>query len=194
MQKTHKVICLIDLLETEEGESFYNLLASNFSSINKDVESFLKEKAVQSVKLCTSSSYLIISKANPLDLLGYFSLATKMLTLKKSSLSKTSEKIISRFGYYDIDSDSYKVPAILIAQFGKNYNENSSSIEGADLMAITLKQVKTVLSFSSGKTVFLECEKKQGLVNFYKANGFSVLDNEVLSRDKKSLMQLYRLL
>ena len=194
MQKGHKVIRLVDLLETEEGENFYNLLVSNFSSKNKDVESFIKEKAVQSVKLCTSSSYLVISNDNPLDLLGYFSLATKMLSLKKNSLSKSSERIISRFGYYDTDSDSYKVPAILIAQFGKNYNENSASIDGTDLMAITLKQVKTVLSFSSGKTVFLECEKKQGLVDFYKANGFSILDNEVLSRDKKSLMQLYRLL
>ena len=194
MQKEHKVIRLVDLLETEEGENFYNLLASNFSSKNKDVETFIKEKAVQSVRLCTSSSYLVISNNNSLDLLGYFSLATKMLSLKKLSLSKTSEKIISRFGYYDADSESYKVPAILIAQFGKNYNKESASIVGSDLMAITLRQVKNVLSFSSGKTVFLECEKKQKLLDFYQANGFSVLDNEVLSRDKKSLMQLYRLL
>ena len=127
-------------------------------------------------------------------LVGYFSLAMKMLTLKKVSLSKSTEKVISRFGYYDEDSDSYKVPAILVAQFGRNFSANSSSIPGSELMAITLRQVKEVLSFLSGKTVFLECEKEQKLIDFYKSNGFSILDNEVLSKDKKELMQLYRLL
>ena len=192
MQNSHRVIRLVDLLEND-GESFYNFLASLFCSPNKDVERFLKEKAVQSVKLCTSSTYLVISNDKPLHLSGYFSLATKMLSLKKLSLSKSTERMISRFGYYDEDSDSYKIPAILIAHFGRNFNNTLSSISGFDLMAITLQQVKNILSFTSGKTVFLECEKKQKLIDFYKENGFSVLDNDVLSKDKKELIQLYRL-
>ena len=193
MSESHKVIRLVDLLETEDGELFYNVISSSFFSKNKDVEKFLKEKAVQSVKLCTSSTYLVISKENPNDLLGYFSLATKMLTLKKVSLSKSTERTISRYGYYDEDSDSYKIPAILIAQFGRNFNESSKSISGADLMGITLRQVKTVLSFSSGKTVFLECEKKRILIDFYSDKGFIALDNEVISKDSKELKQMYRL-
>ena len=193
MSESHKVIRLVDLLETEDGELFHNVISSCFFSKNKDVEKFLKEKAVQSVKLCTSSTYLVISKENPNDLLGYFSLATKMLTLKKVSLSKSTERTISRYGYYDEDSDSYKIPAILIAQFGRNFNESSKSISGADLMGITLRQVKTVLSFSSGKTVFLECEKKKILIDFYLDKGFIALDNEVISKDSKELKQMYRL-
>ena len=193
MLKNHKVIRLVDLLETEDGESFYKTLTANFSSTNKDVESFLKEKAVQSVKLCTSSTYLVISKDNPNDLLGYFSLATKVLTLKKLFLSKSTEKIIKRYGYYDDDSDSYKIPAILIAQFGKNYSEKSESIQGSILMSIALQQIKTILSFSSGKTAFLECEKKQALIEFYKNHNFIILDNEILSKNHKELIQMYRL-
>lgn len=46
----------------------------------------------------------------------------------------------------------------------------------------------------SGKTVFLECEKKQKLIDFYKDKGFIALDNEIISRNSKELMQLYRLL
>ena len=172
------------------------MTVSSFESPNKDVEKFLKLKSVQATKLNTATTYLVYRERNPveIDFVGYFSLAMKMLTLKKVSLSKSSEKIISRFGYYDEDSDSYKVPAVLLAQFGRNFNANSVSISGADLMAITLQQVKNALSFLSGKTVFLECEKKQKLIDFYKTNGFSVLDNEVLSKDKKELTQLYRLL
>ena len=54
------------------------------------------------------------------DLLGYFTLETKMLTLKQDSLSKTECKAISRFGYFDEDSLSYKLPAVLIAQFSRS--------------------------------------------------------------------------
>ena len=99
----------------------------------------------------------------------------KMLTLKKSSLSSSKEKVISRFGYYDEDSDSYNVPAILVAQFGRNFDDESASVFGNDLMTITLNQVKTALSCLSGKTVFLECEKEQKLVDFYEGSGFIAL-------------------
>ena len=61
-------------------------------------------------------------------------------------------------------------------------------------MAITLHQVQTILALLSGKTVFLESEKKQKLINFYIENGFTVLDNDVLSKNKKELIQLYKLL
>ena len=192
----YKIQRISELLAMENGEEYFNLTAQTFESPNKDVESFLKNKSVQATKLNTATTYLVYNERTPveIDLVGYFSLAMKMLTLKKVSLSKSTEKVISRFGYYDEDSDSYKVPAILVAQFGRNFSANSSSIPGSELMAITLRQVKEVLSFLSGKTVFLECEKEQKLIDFYKSNGFSIFDNEVLSKDKKELMQLYRLL
>ncbi len=195
-QTDYKIQRISELLAMENGEEYFNLTVSSFESPNKDVEKFLKTKSVQATKLNTATTYLVYREKGDveIDFVGYFSLAIKMLTLKKVSLSKSSEKIISRFGYYDEDSDSYKVPAVLVAQFGRNFDADSASISGADLMAITLQQVKNALSFLSGKTVFLECEKKQKLIDFYKTNGFSVLDNEVLSKEKKELTQLYRLL
>lgn len=192
----YKIQRLSELLAIENGERYFNAVVETFKSPNKDVEHFLKAKAVQATKLNTATTYLVYIErsAIEIDLVGYFSLAIKMLTLKKSSLSKSSQRIISRFGYYDDDSESYKIPAILVAQFGKNFSEASVSISGSDLMAITLHQVKNALSFLSGKTVFLESEKKEKLIDFYTENGFTVLDNEVLSKNKKELMQLYKLL
>ena len=192
----YKIQRLSELLAIENGERYFNAVVETFKSPNKDVEHFLKAKAVQATKLNTATTYLVYIErsASEIDLVGYFSLAIKMLTLKKSSLSKSSQRIISRFGYYDDDSESYKIPAILVAQFGKNFSEASVSISGSDLMAITLHQVKNALSFLSGKTVFLESEKKEKLIDFYTENGFTVLDNEVLSKNKKELMQLYKLL
>lgn len=192
----YKIQRLSELLAIENGEIYFNAVVETFKSPNKDVEHFLKTKAIQAAKLNTATTYLVYIErsAIEIDLVGYFSLAIKMLTLKKLSLSKSSQRIISRFGYYDNDSEAYKIPAILVAQFGKNFSEASVSISGSDLMAITLHQVKNALSFLSGKTVFLESEKKEKLIDFYTENGFTVLDNEVLSKNKKELMQLYKLL
>ena len=188
-----EVVCLADFLETSEDEEFFKNMSLTFSSINKDVERFLKEKAVQSTKLGTSSTYILIYKGQSPQILGYFTLASKILSLKQANLSKSSEKVIKRFGYYDDNSAAYHLPSILIAQLGRNFNENSHTISGTDLMAIALRYVKDILRRTSGKTVFLECEKKQKLVDFYADNGFTALDNEVLSKDSKELMQMYQL-
>ena len=116
-----------------------------------------------------------------------------MLTIKINSLSKNEQKQISRFGYYDDDSGSYKVPAILIAQFSRNFS-SKIRLNGSDLMDIVLKQVKNILNLTSGKTVFLECEKIKKLTDFYESQHFKFLDSEVLSKDNKELLQMYRLI
>lgn len=185
-----------EFLSMENGEEFIQSVTKNFNSPNSDVESFLRNKSIQATKLSTATTYLVYSKQSfpDIDLVGYFTLATKMLNLNRTVMSKSTEKIISRFGHYDEPAELYHIPAILIAQFGRNFNEECSSIFGKDLMALTLNQVKYIMSLSGGKIVFLECEKKQKLIDFYTANGFSILDKEVLSRDKKVMVQLYRLL
>ena len=100
-ENSFEIIHLFDLLAMDDGDSLFKLFADSFYSLNTDVEQFLKEKAIQSTKLNTSSTYLIVSTDKYIDLLGYFTLATKMLTVKQNILSKREEKIISNFGYYD---------------------------------------------------------------------------------------------
>ena len=55
MQKENsfEIIRLFDLLATEGGEIFFKSMSDVFSSINKDIVEFLKEKAIQSTKLNT---------------------------------------------------------------------------------------------------------------------------------------------
>lgn len=179
----------------EGGENAFESIASSFKSKNSDVELFFQQKAVQSTKLKTSATYIVYSFENRIfDVLGYFTLATKMLTLKRASLSKTECKEISRFGYFDEDSESYKLPAILIAQLSRNFNTESKSIKGSELMDIALSQVNDILSMTSGKTVFLECEQNKKIIQFYTDNHFLPLKNTVISKDNKKLTQLYRIL
>ena len=189
------IIRLYDLLAMDGGEGFFESVANSFSSKNADVEEFFRQKAVQATKLNTAATYLVISyEGKKFDLLGYFTLATKMLTLKQSSLSKTECKAISRFGYFDEDSLSYKLPAVLIAQFSRNFHEGSKSIGGSELMDIALDKIRDILHSTSGKAVFLECEQSEKIVGFYLRNGFQPLGNTVLSKDNKELTQLYMIL
>ena len=188
-------IRLFDLLAMDGGEQFFVSVANSFVSKNADVEQFFRKKSVQATKLNTAATYLVFSYENKkFDLLGYFTLATKMLTLKQSSLSKTECKAISRFGYFDEDSQSYKLPAVLIAQFSRNFNESSKSISGDELMDIALDKIRDILHSTSGKAVFLECEQSEKIVEFYTRHNFQPLGNTVLSKDNKELTQLYMIL
>ncbi len=157
-ENSFEIIHLFELLSVDGGESYFKKMADSFSSINKDVETFFKEKAAQSCKLNTSSTYIIVSTDRELEVLGYFTLATKMLTIKLSILTKSEQKAISRYGYYDEDSDSLKIPAILIAQLSRNFN-TSNALCGSDLMDIILKQVKNIFNLTSGKLFFLNVKE-----------------------------------
>ena len=192
-ENSFEIIHLFELLSVDGGESYFKKMADSFSSINKDVETFFKEKAAQSCKLNTSSTYIIVSTDRELEVLGYFTLATKMLTIKLSILTKSEQKVISRYGYYDEDSDSLKLPAILIAQLSRNFN-TSDALCGSDLMDIILKQVKNIFNLTSGKTVFLECERIKKLTDFYESQKFKFLDTNIFSKNNKELVQMYRLI
>ena len=194
-ENNYSVIRLFNLLAIDGGEKYFTSIANSFESKNVDVKKFLRQKAVISTKLNTASTYLVVSyENNTIDILGYFSLATKMLTLKQSALTKTERRIISRFGYFDEESASFKLPAILIAQFIRNFNKNSKSIKGSNLMKIVLKQVKDIQHLTSGKTIFLECEQNKKIIDFYTECGFQMLDSTVITKDKKTLVQLYMIL
>lgn len=187
------VTLLSDFYSASGDENLCTTLTSLFESPNKDVESFLKTKAVQSAKLYTSSTYLVYALKKAVDLLGYFTLAIKTLTIKRSDLTtKAQEKLIKQFASFDPDSESYKLPAILIAQFGRNFSKKSASINGAELMNLALEYIYKVFTLSSGKTVFLECEKKEKLIRFYEDRGFFMLNNSIHSKDKKELIQMFR--
>lgn len=114
---------LDEILALSDGELFFSLLTDSFSSINPDVESFLKSKAIQSTKLRTSVTYLISKDISDkeIDLVGYFTLATKILRIPKNGLSKSEQKILNLYFHFDETNQTFNCPAILIAQFGKNF-------------------------------------------------------------------------
>ncbi len=185
---------LSNILKSTDGELLFALLSDSFISKNKDVEAFLKEKSCQSSKLYTSATYLVYNISEQTDLLGYFTLATKMLTIRPESLNSSQTKIIKRFVSLDSDTNTFRLPAVLLAQFGRNFSENSTSIKGLDLMKIAMERIERAVSLTSGKIAFLECEPSEKLVHFYESCGFRLLDNIVYSKTNKELIQMFRVI
>ena len=123
------------LLKDDDGDEVFSALQDSFSSKNADVEHFLKNSAVQSMKLHQSSTYLVMSM--DFVLLGYFTLALKVVRIDASLLSNRETSKLQRFSLLDKINNSFIVPAILIAQFSKNFNAKFQTIDGTSLMSIT---------------------------------------------------------
>lgn len=117
--------------DEEIGEPELRRILSSFSCLkNTDVENFLKNSAIDFTKKNQSVTYLVFSAEDD-QLVGYFSIALKPLTVKAKSVSKTILKKIARISEIDEQTESYTMSAYLIAQLGKNYTSNlNMRIEG----------------------------------------------------------------
>ena len=94
-----------------DGYSFEDFLCP----LNKEVQEFLQKKAVQSLHLGASMTYLVYDN-NTSRLLGYFTLVLKPFSIEKEKLSKTRCRLIERFA--DVDNERYTAAVYLIAQIG----------------------------------------------------------------------------
>ena len=94
------IVNLLDLIEGGEEEALNNILVEFSCPYNKDVENFLKEKAVAFSKQRIAATYLVFKQYKGEDVVvGYFSIAQKYfhIDLKRGALSKTLRKRINKF-------------------------------------------------------------------------------------------------
>lgn len=174
------------------GEDRTKSILSNFMCPqNKDVDEFLKYKAIEFSKQGIAITFLVFAsyKGNNV-LVGYFTLATKTIAIYKTSLSKTLRKRIIKFAQYDSNFKRYVFPAPLIGQLSKNFfNGYDKLITGDELLKLACDKVKSIQGEIGGRVVYLECENNPKLINFYSANGFVQFGKRKLDRDEVGLMQ-----
>ena len=184
--------------DEEAGEPALVDLLSGFSSPkNKDVERFLKKSAIEFTKKNQSVTYLVVS-AEDVRLLGYFTLALKPLTVRGETVSNTMKRKLLRISELDEKSDTYTMSAYLIAQLGKNFSESGGTeITGAELLKLAWDKIKEIQYLGGGIVTFLEAEKEEKLLSFYRDNRFSQFDTRQTASDadeSHELVQLLRLL
>ena len=163
--------------------------------LNKEVDDFLKNKAVQSNKLKASVSYLVVDSETAV-LLGYFTLVLKPFTIHESKLSKTNIRLISRFAERNEETGSFTAALYLIAQIGKNYAlPEDRRISGGDLMSLALDKLRAAQDLVGGKMVMVEREAdREKLLSFYQANGFKSWNWRFDKKDNFQYDQMIRVL
>lgn len=174
------------------GEDRVKTILSSFSCpLNKDVEYFLHKNAIIFDKQGVSKTHLIFaSYKGESKLAGYFTLANKTITIGKiPTLSKSMRKKINKFATFNQEFKIYHISAPLIAQLGKNYATGCKElITGDELLKIACDDVQESQRIIGGKFVYLECEDKPKLLDFYESNGFVNMGKRRLDKDETELM------
>ena len=177
------------MLDTVGEDSVKTVLSSFSCPLNPDVENFLRFKAIEFARQGFSQTHLVMAsyQKEPV-LVGYFTLANKYITLSNKNLSTSQKKRLAKFSIYDNQIRSYYLSAPLIAQLGKNYSKNYNKlITGDELLCLACRKVSTIQMDLGGKFVYLECEDKPFLIEFYSRNGFCAFDRRRLDRDETGL-------
>ena len=180
------------------GESRLLQVLSGFSCPkNPDVERFLKKSSIEFTKKNQSVTYLVFDVSS-MELVGYFTIALKPLTVRGETVSNTVKKKLMRISELDEQSQTYTMSAYLIAQLGKNFkNGAEKKITGEELLELAWDIVEKMQYMGGGMVTFLEAENSERLLSFYQANRFQTFDTRQTVTDSEEpheLVQLLRLL
>ena len=185
---SYKIINLKDIYNAIGEKETKNILKDYKCTLNYDVEYFLREKAVEFSKQDISRTYIVMSEyKNKNVIVGYFAITNKVTSIKKVKLSETKKKRLLKFAVFDPETRGYSIALPLIGQLGKNYNnEYNKLISGDVLLKLACDKIKEVQELVGGRFVFLECEDKAKLREFYEENGFVCFGKRNLEKDEKS--------
>ena len=185
----YAVVNLKHMLD-EMGEDETKRFLSDFSCpLNADVEDFLKFKAIEFSGQGLAQTHLVMASYRDKPVLvGYFALANKYISVNAGKISKTTKKRINKFSIWQPEIKKYYFSAPLIGQLGKNFtNGYNKLISGDELLDIACNKVKNIQMDLGGRFVYLECEDKPKLIDFYAENGFCEFDRRPLDRDETDL-------
>lgn len=186
----YKQIYLNEMIK-QLGEDYVKDILSNFSCpLNKDVELFLKQKAIDFSKQGIAQTTLVFgSHKQKLELFGYYSLANKTIIVPKKSITKTMSKRVNRFGEYNEMAKGYVISAPLIAQLGKNFsNDLNMVMRGDELLQMACDKISEIHRVIGGRFTYLECEDNPNLLDFYSRNGFVSFGKRKLDKDETDVM------
>ena len=185
----YKIVNLKLLIEELGEDRAKEILSSFRCPLNPDVEDFLRIKAIEFAKQGLSQTHLVMAsyREEPV-VVGYFTLANKYIAVSAKKISGTTRKRINKFAIHDGQLRAYYMATPLIAQLGKNYaNGFDKLISGDELLYLACQKVSAIQWELGGKYVYIECEDKEKLTEFYRRNGFYEFDTRKLDKDESGL-------
>ena len=187
------VVNITDLLASVGEDEVRSALLEFECVQNPEIEHFIKNNAVDFARRKISVTHLILDENG--QIASYFTLTHKPANISAETLSKSAVKTLSRYAILDADSNSFNISAFLIAQFGKNSAYTGKErISGDKMMDFCLEILDGVQKQVGGGIVFLECEDKKSLLDFYQNenNNFRIYGERYSEREKVKYIQLLR--
>ena len=188
----YEAVNILDMLNAIGEDAVKNILSDFSCPKNFEIESFVKQNALEFAKRKMSITYLVIDEEG--QLAAIFALTHKAVQLTNEGLSGSMRKKIERHAKLDEQSNTYMLSAFLIAQFGKNA-QYTEKITGNELMDMTMNILVAVQREIVGGVVYLECEERPQLLTFYEneQNRFRVFGERYSDKDQVKYIQLLRL-
>ena len=186
----------IDKLAKKVGDRVLSSTLAQFSiPLNKEVEDFIRNKALQATKLKSSITYVLVDE-DIAEVIGYFTLLVKPFTIPASCLSSTNRRLISRFSEVNEETGNYTASVFLLAQIGKNYAiQRQYQVSGRNLLEVALDKLRAAQDLIGGKLVLIEREtERMKLHDFYKANGFKSWNSRYDKNDNVQYDQMIRVI
>lgn len=186
---SYQIIPLNNMIsELEEGR-VKEILSSFSCPMNGDIERFCRHTSIAMERQGVSRTYLVYTQYKGGNVLvGYFTLASKTMVIPANSkvLSNNMKRRINKFAVHSKEMNQYLISAPLIGQLSKNFsNDYNRLISGSELLSMACDKVREVHGLIGGKLVYLECENKPQLIEFYTKNGFVPFADRSLDRDEK---------
>lgn len=182
---------ILDMLKYLGEDACKRILSSFSCEINPSIEKFLKENAIDFAKQKIAITYIVFDQDY---IVGYYTISNRILFIDKDSVSNSIKKKITKFSQDGTNSQYLALPMPLIAQLGKNLNPNiSTKISGKNLLNMALQEVLQIEYLLGGKTVYLECDENEKLLDFYSSQGFSRVNKRV-TKSGESLIQMFKIL
>lgn len=188
-------INLSDIIKGIGEEETKALLSSFCCPLNKDVENFIRYKAIEFSKRDFAKTHLVFwctENRSEIELVGYYTIAPKAFTISKERVSHSQYKKISQYGEFDTLMKKCTISSILIGQLGKNFaNGNDTLITGDELLKLALDKVSAIQNEIGGRYTYLECEDNPKLISFYESNGFTPFGKRTLDSDETDIKGSY---
>ena len=165
---------------------------------DKEIELFLKERAVEFEKLAKSRTYLICDQEQlenvgnqneSIIIYGYISLALKVLTIPEN-ISNRVRKELDGFSAKIHGEQICDFPCYLIGQLSKNSNVSEKSLSGAELIEFACDVIAASVEAVGGRFMMIECRDEEKLIYFYKNNMFKEIAR--IPDEEQSMVQMIR--
>lgn len=154
------IVQLTDILQLGNEAEVSKVLCAFSCSKNKELETFIREKAIQLEKQHHTRTYLIL-KGNTLQ--AFFALAINIL--ETSTLSKTLIKKLSS----NHNANTQYIPCFIIGQLGKN---DDSNIEGNEIIEIALSILLEIHNYLGTRFILLDSVNVPKVIKLYERHKF----------------------